>query len=92
MCSNINYRQKAQMLQGKKDEKSFTKKRFRRYKVTPIKILNPLPGYDLPRYIAIEIAPAQSENFLYTLIPVSTWQNEADLMDFVNAVVAEAGV
>ena len=71
---------------------NFQKKRFRRFKVTPISIINPKPGIDLPRFIAIEIAPAKSEDFLYTLIPVTTWQNEIELMDFVNAVVAEAGV
>ena len=71
---------------------NFQKKRFRRFKVTPISIINPKPGYDLPRLIAIEIAPAQCENFLYTLIPVSTWQNEAELMGFVNAAVQEAGI
>ena len=71
---------------------TYNKKRFRRFQVTPISIINPKPGVDLPRFIAIEIVPAKSENFLYTLIPVSTWQNEAELMKFVNAVVQEAGI
>ncbi len=69
-----------------------TLKKFRRFNLTPISYLQSDKGFPIPNMVAIEIKPADSEYYLYTCIPVTIWESETELMEFVNAVVQEAGI
>ena len=50
-------------------------KQFTRFELNPIATV--------PGFVGVEIKPAGDERYLYTLIPLNVWQDEAKLMDFI---------
>ena len=69
-------------------------KNFRRYELTPIGFSTPKPNQaiDQAQAVGVVISPADSQNSVFTLIPVDIWTDEVQLADFVNAIVRGADV